>query len=134
MGRTYRIYLAGEVLMTCRECGNHLAVSEAIMSRQFTGQHGRALLMHTVVNCYTGNAEIREMRTGKHSVRDVYCRVCHTTIGWKYDLAYEADQKYKEGKYILEKEMIVEREEDKRLLSSPPAILETSGREIIARL
>jgi hypothetical protein len=24
------------------------------------------------------------MRTGKHTVRDVFCRVCHTCLGWKY--------------------------------------------------
>lgn len=30
------------------------------------------------------------------------------------DFAYEADQKYKEGRYILEREMITERPEAKR--------------------
>ncbi len=31
------------------------------------------------------------------------CVNCQTVLGWKYDEAYEESQKYKEGKYILEK-------------------------------
>ena len=38
----------------------------------------------TRVNIYTGEADDRDMRTGKHTVRDVFCRVCHTVLGWKY--------------------------------------------------
>lgn len=29
-------------------------------------------------------------------------------MGWKYDKAYEAGEKYKEGKYILEAELLVQ--------------------------
>ena len=29
-------------------------------------------------------ADDRLMRTGKHTVRDVYCRVCHSVLGWRY--------------------------------------------------
>ncbi|KIR52008.1 hypothetical protein I315_05649 [Cryptococcus gattii Ru294] len=133
MGRTYRIYLAGEAVLMCRHCGNHLAVSEGIISKQFTGQHGRAILVHTVVNTYSGEAEDREMRTGRHTVRDIYCRVCHTTLGWKYDFAFEHDQKYKEGKYILEREMISEKPERRDVISGKPRIEEIPVREVLAR-
>ena len=27
---------------------------------------------------------------------------CKTTLGWKYEHAYENSQKYKEGKFIIE--------------------------------
>ncbi|OXG48341.1 hypothetical protein C355_04288 [Cryptococcus neoformans Th84] len=122
MGRTYRIYLAGESVLMCRHCGNHLAVSEGIISK------------HTVVNTYSGEAEDREMRTGRHTVRDIYCRVCHTTLGWKYDFAFEHDQKYKEGKYILEREMITEKPERRDIISGKPRIEEIPIREILARV
>ncbi|WRT69723.1 uncharacterized protein IL334_006713 [Kwoniella shivajii] len=133
MGRTFRVYLAGESVLLCRQCGNHLAVSEGVMSKQFTGQHGRALLVQQVVNTYAGDAEDREMRTGRHTVRDVYCRVCHSTLGWKYDFAFELDQKYKEGKYILEREMITEKPESKRD-HGRPRIEELPVRELLARV
>ena len=42
------------------------------------------------------------MTTGRHVVRDIACRQCNETVGWKYDKAYEASEKYKEGKFILE--------------------------------
>jgi hypothetical protein len=39
---------------------------------------------------------------------------CRSRPTDKQDFAYEADQKYKEGRYILEREMITERPEQKR--------------------
>jgi hypothetical protein len=33
MGRQFRIYLAGESVFCCKQCGNHLAVLESIVSR-----------------------------------------------------------------------------------------------------
>ena len=41
--------------------------------------------------------------TGMHSVSDIFCRRCKTMVGWTYAKAYESSQKYKEGKFIIEK-------------------------------
>jgi Yippee zinc-binding/DNA-binding /Mis18, centromere assembly len=46
------------------------------------------------------------MTTGRHTVRDIKCRQCKETVGWKYDKAFEAPEKYKEGKFILEEELL----------------------------
>jgi hypothetical protein len=35
------------------------------------------------------------MTTGRHIVRDIMCKQCGETVGWKYDKAYEASEKYK---------------------------------------
>jgi hypothetical protein len=71
------------------------------------------------------------MTTGNHTVRDIYCCKCGVVLGWKYvrhlchpyayattgfnwniivyqDKAYEASQKYKEGKYILERNLLTD--------------------------
>ena len=40
--------------------------------------------------------------SGLHAVADIYCDCCKTTLGWKYEQAYESSQKYKEGKFIIE--------------------------------
>jgi len=45
--------------------------------------------------------------TGMHTVNDIYCSCCQRLLGWRYEKAYEEDQKYKEGKYILEKNMML---------------------------
>ncbi len=82
------------------------------------------------VNVIEGEPNDRQMTTGNHTVRDIYCCKCGTTLGWKYvrdtfplclselnpnnyraveqDKAYEASQKYKEGKYILERNLLVD--------------------------
>ena len=41
--------------------------------------------------------------TGMHTVRDAFCLGCETRLGWKYERAYEASQRYKVGCFILEK-------------------------------
>ena len=64
---------------------------------------GRAYLFDNCVNVSIGPAEDRLLITGLHSVCDIFCKRCKTMVGWTYAKAYEASQKYKEGKYIVEK-------------------------------
>ncbi|KIK05603.1 hypothetical protein K443DRAFT_91057 [Laccaria amethystina LaAM-08-1] len=108
MGMSYRRYLAGERIYGCSTCKTHLATIHSMMSRAFNGQHGRAYLFDGVVNVIEGEPSDRAMTTGNHTVRDIFCCKCGTTLGWKYDKAYEASQKYKEGKYILERNLLVD--------------------------
>lgn len=54
-----------------------------------------------------GAQEDRRLRTGLHTVADISCADCHEVLGWKYERASEASQKYKEGKFIFEKVKIV---------------------------
>ncbi|XP_054223952.1 protein yippee-like 4 isoform X2 [Homo sapiens] len=80
-----------------------LVVIVCPMSPQsFQGSHGRAYLFNSVVNVGCGPAEQRLLLTGLHSVADIFCESCKTTLGWKYEQAFETSQKYKEGKYIIE--------------------------------
>ena len=46
------------------------------------------------------------MTTGRHIVRDIACVSCKEVVGWKYDRAYEPSEQYKEGKFILEYELL----------------------------
>lgn len=49
------------------------------------------------------------MTTGLHVVRDVFCIGCNALLGWSYVRAYEASQRYKEGKVILERKKLARR-------------------------
>lgn len=71
------------------------------------GRHGRAFLFTHAMNIAMGPKEDRHLLTGLHTVADVYCADCREVLGWKYERAFEASQKYKEGKFILEKSKIV---------------------------
>ncbi|VDD94325.1 unnamed protein product [Enterobius vermicularis] len=70
--------------------------------QSFQGSQGKAYLFNSVVNIRCGPAEERLLLTGLHAVADIYCECCKTTLGWKYEHAYESSQKYKEGKFIIE--------------------------------
>ncbi|MQL83881.1 hypothetical protein Taro_016378 [Colocasia esculenta] len=55
------------------------------------------------VNVSVGQKEDRLMMTGMHTVADIFCIGCGSIMGWKYFVAHERNQKYKEGKFILER-------------------------------
>ncbi|KAI5407587.1 hypothetical protein KIW84_053732 [Lathyrus oleraceus] len=65
-------------------------------------QGGRAKRA-TAVNVSPGETEERHMMTGLHTVADIFCVGCGSIVGWKYETAHEKDQKYKEGKSVLER-------------------------------
>ncbi|ERF72075.1 Proteim yippee-like 3 [Endocarpon pusillum Z07020] len=106
MGLAYNVYLDSTKIFGCKNCKTHLANYDDIISRNFRGQHGKAFLFSSVVNIKAAEAMERNMTTGRHVVRDIICRQCNETVGWKYDKAYEANEKYKEGKFILEAELL----------------------------
>ncbi|OBZ79008.1 hypothetical protein A0H81_00536 [Grifola frondosa] len=84
MGMSYRRYLSGARIYGCSTCRTHLATIHSMISRAFNGQHGRAYLFDGVVNVVEGEPSDRQMTTGNHTVRDIYCCKCGTTLGWKY--------------------------------------------------
>jgi hypothetical protein len=60
------------------------------------------------INLKEGKSETKRLRTGVHKTADLYCNICgnNKPIGWKYLMAEEEFQKYKEGKFIIEKAYI----------------------------
>ncbi|KAI9795184.1 MAG: hypothetical protein M1816_000206 [Peltula sp. TS41687] len=106
MGLAYNVYLNSNRIYGCKNCKTHLSNHDDILSRNFRGQHGKAFLFDNVVNIAAAEPVDRNMTTGRHIVRDIACKQCQATVGWKYDKAFEATEKYKEGKYILEAELL----------------------------
>ncbi|GFP93846.1 protein yippee-like [Phtheirospermum japonicum] len=102
MGRLFLVYLEGDKY-TCKHCETHLAHTEEIVSKSFHCRHGKAYFFSKVVNVTAGEKEDRLMMTGMHTVVDIFCVGCGSIVGWKYVAAHEKSQKYKVGKYILER-------------------------------
>jgi hypothetical protein len=103
MVKTFQVYLPkNKCTFLCVHCRAHLADHDDLISKSFQGSQGRAYLFNNVVNVGTGPAEERYLLTGLHAVADIYCESCKTTVGWKYEQAFESSQKYKEGKFIIE--------------------------------
>ena len=59
---------------------------------------------------YSSEVQDRVMLTGRHMVRDVYCKNCRFKLGWMYEFATEENQKYKEGRVILERALVTEQD------------------------
>ncbi|RKP27427.1 Yippee/Mis18 [Syncephalis pseudoplumigaleata] len=106
MGLIRKRFLNGDHIYGCSQCATHLAPKDGIMSTAFQGQNGRAYLFRAVVNIIEGPAQERPMTTGKHVVCDIECMECHQVVGWRYIKAYEESQRYKEGRFILEKKLL----------------------------
>ncbi|KAJ8747211.1 hypothetical protein K2173_019509 [Erythroxylum novogranatense] len=107
MGRLFLASLDGEYIYSCKHCKTDLALSEDIISKSFQSRNGEAYLFDNVVNVIVGEKEERLMMTGMHVVVDIFCVKCCSILGWKYEYAKESSQKYKEGKFILERFMVL---------------------------
>ncbi|KAK9069966.1 hypothetical protein SSX86_010364 [Deinandra increscens subsp. villosa] len=102
MGRLFVSTLQGSIY-SCKHCKTHLALSDHIISKSFHCRHGQAYLFDKVVNVTVSEKEERMMMTGMHTVVDIFCVGCGSIVGWKYEAAQDKQQKYKEGKFILER-------------------------------
>ncbi|KAI8143317.1 yippee-like protein [Fennellomyces sp. T-0311] len=103
MGLTYRTFLEGMVY-ACLKCRTHLATEDDLLSKAC--KYGQAYLFDQVVNVDHGAEVDRAMTTGFHTIRDVHCGKCCTVLGWIK--AFNDDNKYKEGKCVLEKKLLDE--------------------------
>ncbi|MCJ1461242.1 hypothetical protein MMC28_011624 [Mycoblastus sanguinarius] len=119
-------YLKGHTShLRCAKCATDVCLTSQIISKGFTGRHGRAYLVSpspisasdisqnakagkaaSLPNTKTDAPSSRQLVTGAHTVSDVRCAFCGSMLGWKYDGAEEESQRYKVGKYILETKMI----------------------------
>ncbi|ORY64931.1 yippee zinc-binding/DNA-binding /Mis18, centromere assembly-domain-containing protein [Pseudomassariella vexata] len=107
-------------ILRCSTCSTDLAFSSQIVSKGFTGRHGRAYLVSPpeqlttgrkaadLINIRVGKPETRALVTGSHIVADISCAICHAKIGWKYVDAKPDLQKYKVGKFILETQRVMD--------------------------
>ncbi|KAK4480936.1 hypothetical protein RD792_011794 [Penstemon davidsonii] len=85
-----------------RFCGENY-FAQFVSETSFMCKHGKAYLFDNVVNVTVGEKEDRMMITGVHTVVDIFCVGCGSILGWKYEVAHDKSQKYKEGKFILER-------------------------------
>ncbi|KAF2195664.1 yippee-domain-containing protein, partial [Zopfia rhizophila CBS 207.26] len=113
--------------LRCNKCLTDLIPTSSIISKGFTGRHGRAYLvsppnpstLHPSItlpsslssgdlpNTHTHKPVPRQLVTGSHTVSDISCRTCGSVLGWKYVEAEEESQRYKVGKFILETRRVV---------------------------
>ncbi|KAF5328678.1 hypothetical protein D9619_011657 [Psilocybe cf. subviscida] len=64
-------------------------------------------LIQSATNVKLGRREDRSLMTGVHTVADVFCVGCNERLGWYYHKAADHGQKYKESKFLLEREKLI---------------------------
>ncbi|KAI9636541.1 putative yippee-like protein [Dioszegia hungarica] len=94
-------------VFSCEKCSDTVALQDELVSKAFNGRSGRAYLFNTTINTNLGKREERKLITGMHTVADLLCASCDTSLGWMYIRAPTGDQRYKEGRYILEAAKVV---------------------------
>ncbi|OEL25660.1 Protein yippee-like [Dichanthelium oligosanthes] len=113
MGRLLLVSLPpatdGGVIYRCKHCGTHLAYATDIISRTFRCKNGKAYLLEKMVNvnAAAGERDDRMMTTGLHTVCDILCVACGSVLGWKYLAAFNKTQRYKEGKFIMDRTKVL---------------------------
>lgn len=107
MGRVFVVVLEGRAY-ECKFCKTHLALADDLVSRAFHCRRGKAYLFNNAVNITVGAQEERMMISGMHTVADIFCCCCGQIVGWKYEMAHDKTQKYKEGKFVLERGRIID--------------------------
>ncbi|XP_022958310.1 protein yippee-like At4g27740 [Cucurbita moschata] len=92
---------------SCRSCRNPLASGADLLSKSFLAKSGKAFLFSQAKNIVEGPKEKKLLITGLFKTADIHCSICGQVLGWKYLKAYDIKQKFKEGKFIIERAKIV---------------------------
>ncbi|CAD1811626.1 Yippee zinc-binding/DNA-binding /Mis18, centromere assembly family protein [Candida parapsilosis] len=94
-------------IFTCKGCSSHLCLSNLVLSDNFNGSSGPALLVEQLINVdISPITEDTSMRTGLYKINKVKCQQCKKTVGWRYKKSYSYSESYKEGKFVIEKSYI----------------------------
>ncbi|KIH42542.1 yippee putative zinc-binding protein [Ancylostoma duodenale] len=122
MPRVFLEHWGGRRTFSCEKCGTYLSNRQEVVSTRFSGKRnwfqfnfgdnryllltfvrfvlgctGRAFLFRRVANIRYGEPVARKLTTGNHLLRDVFCIVCNTKLGWLYEFTHENAERYKEG-------------------------------------
>ncbi|ESL08768.1 zinc-binding protein (Yippee) [Trypanosoma rangeli SC58] len=106
MARRLRLRFTAKDGYGCGRCSAYLCDNSDVISRAFHGKHGKAYLVSRCFNYYFGPQEEKELITGSHIVRDVFCSCCDRYIGWTYDFAYVEKERYKVNRFVLERQLL----------------------------
>ncbi|XP_055950845.1 protein yippee-like 5 [Argiope bruennichi] len=112
MGVVFLEHLGGQMTYRCDTCNTYLTHRGNLVSTRFTSASGPAWLFSEVANIHYDNAVSRNMVTGRHIVRNIYCNGCSSRLGWFYEMTFANGQEYKEGCKILEVVLIREEADD----------------------
>ncbi|KAF3432779.1 hypothetical protein FNV43_RR23881 [Rhamnella rubrinervis] len=96
----------GHPYYSCINCRNPVAMRFDLLSKDFMVKTGQAYFFSRAMNVTVGKREDRRLVTGVYTIADIACSNCGEVLGWKYIRASEIRDKFKEGKFIIERTKI----------------------------
>ncbi|KAL3846127.1 hypothetical protein ACJIZ3_003530 [Penstemon smallii] len=87
---------------SCKNCRNIVALRDDIISKDFVAKSGKGYMFSRGMNMAIGAKEDKQLISGYFSIAPIFCTQCDEEMGWTYIKAFDAPQKYKEGKYVFE--------------------------------
>ncbi|XP_011084535.1 protein yippee-like At4g27745 [Sesamum indicum] len=99
--------MTGRPIYSCRNCRNPIALHQDLLSKSFKAKTGQAYMFGHAMNIVVGAKEDKQLMTGYYTIANIFCSKCGEEMGWTYVRAFDAREKYKEGRYIVEKSKIV---------------------------
>ncbi|KAL6940269.1 hypothetical protein ACO0QE_004167 [Hanseniaspora vineae] len=95
------------IFYRCNKCCTVLQYKQNLISKNYRGKTGAAMLVYDLNNVKYGECVTVKMMTGEYDCCNIYCLCCSHYLGWKYLKASCFDMKYKEGLYIIENNQIM---------------------------
>ncbi|GMG22707.1 unnamed protein product [Ambrosiozyma monospora] len=97
-------------VLRCQQCHSQICLSSKILSDNFYGNKGPAWFVSGVINCKfvdpSAAADTKRFKTGNYKVKSICCQQCEVTLGWKYLLSEDDSEKYKEGNFVIERNLL----------------------------
>ncbi|RDX60387.1 Protein yippee-like, partial [Mucuna pruriens] len=87
----------------CINCQTPIAFRGELLAKNFMVNSGQAYLFSHAMNIVFGAEQERSLITGVYTIADIFCSNCGEELGWKYLQAPEAREKFKEGKFVIER-------------------------------
>jgi hypothetical protein len=89
----------------CAKCSTVVTHRNELFSPCDTSSLGSAFLFDTAVNlCYGKVFD----GTCSEKVREVSCKKCSSRLGWFYEFVSDDSERYKEGRVLLERNLVVQ--------------------------
>ncbi|KAH9948046.1 hypothetical protein B0H21DRAFT_821390 [Amylocystis lapponica] len=92
--------------LACKSCHTFIASRSCLLSNSFRGHAGKAALFTDASNILLDPPCMLLMDTGAHTIQEFCCKTCQSYLGWKIIHAHERTEKWKEGRCLLELELL----------------------------
>ncbi|KAI0703285.1 hypothetical protein C8Q76DRAFT_632331 [Earliella scabrosa] len=81
------------------------------LAQAFRGHAGKAALFTETRNVSLDPPSILLMDSGAYTIAEFICASCEAYLGWKFVRAHDGPERWKEGHFILELDLVVEEDD-----------------------